>query len=394
MSAASPAVVPSAAARRAFSPERSAAITAVPASGVAALHKGDSCFPTPDHIREAHDKAVRDGNTHYAAPQGDPELRKAIADYVDRNATGRAWTADDVLVTCGATEALFCVFVALLDAGDEVLIFDPTYSAYAPVIRQIGAQPVPVPMMPDFRLDEERLRAHLTPRTKMIVINNPANPTGVVFTREELQAVVTAAVEANILVVTDEVYDRLVFAADHVPLTLFPELDDRLIYVNSFSKSFAMTGWRLGYVAAEPYLLAPMQAIHENVVMAIPSAVQRAGVAALTGPQGEVDAMHRGYAERRAVLLEGLAGLPRATLTPPQGAFYGFVRFDVDALALESSELTSLLLADGVAVRSGTEYGAAGRGCLRLSFSSDLADIRQGTRILHERFAEQLAACD
>jgi aspartate/methionine/tyrosine aminotransferase len=226
----------------------------------------------------------------------------------------------------------------------------------------------------------------------MLIVNNPANPTGVVFTRDELGAIAELAAEARILVLSDEVYDRLAFDAPHVSLTAFPELDELLIYVNSFSKTFAMTGWRLGYAAAAPSLLAPMRAIHDNLVLAIPSGVQRAGIAALTGPQEPVEEMRRGYLERRALILDGLAGLPAAAPMSPQGAFYVFLRFDVDALGVESGELTSLLLDDGVAVRSGTEYGRAGRGCLRVSYASELEDIRSGARLIQERFARQRAA--
>jgi aspartate aminotransferase len=379
----------SAAARRALSPERNAGVAVVPRPGLASLHKGDPCFATPDHIREAQDQAVREGYTHYGAPQGDPELRDIIAAGLGASPGARAWTVDDVLVTCGATEAIFCIFAALLDVGDEVLIFDPTYSAYAPVIRQAGAHPVPVALTEDFRLDVDRLADRLTSRTKMIVINNPSNPTGVVLTQEELQAIVDLACAAQVLVVADEVYDRLTYGVDHVSLLGFPELGDLLIYVNSFSKTYAMTGWRLGYVAAAAHLMAPTRAIHDNTVMAVSGAVQRAGIAALTGSQEPVDEMYRGYAERRSLLLDRLAGLPGATVAAPEGAFYAFMRFDVEALGVESAELTSLLLADGVAVRSGTEYGHAGRGCLRISFSSDLEDISEGTRILQERFALQ-----
>ncbi len=381
--------VASAAARRALSPERNAGVAVVPRPGLAALHKGDPCFATPDHIREAQDRAVRDGYTHYAAPQGDPELRELLAAEIGGGSGTRVWTADDVLVTCGATEAVFCVLTALLDVGDEVVIFDPTYSAYAPVVRQAGAHPVPVPLTEDFRLDVDRLVDQLTPRTKMIVVNNPANPTGVVFTGDELQAIVDVACEAQVLVLADEVYDRLIYGAEHRSLTEFPELGNLLIYVNSFSKTYAMTGWRLGYAAAGAHLLGPARAIHDNTVMAIPGPVQRAGIAALTGPQEPVREMHQGYAHRRALLLERLAGLPGATLTVPEGAFYVFLRFDPRLLGVDSAELTALLLDDGVAVRSGTEYGAAGRGCLRVSFSSDIGDIEGGARILADRFARQ-----
>jgi aspartate/methionine/tyrosine aminotransferase len=375
----------SAAARRGLDIERAAGTSIVPTAGLATLHKGDPCFPTPPHIVKAAHDAVEQGFTHYPPPLGDTELRDELAELMSRQAVGD-YTRDQVLVTTGASEAIYCALSAFLDPGDEVLLFDPSYSGYAPVVRQAGGEPIFVGMTADFRLDRAKLAAAVTERTRLIVINNPINPTGVVLSRQELESLADVADDAGLLVLADEVYDHLVFGPAFVSTLAIPRLSDRLLYVNSFSKTYAMTGWRLGWLATPADLFLGPETIHRNCVGSVHWPTQRAGVVALRSNQNAVREMHDGYKLRRDTLLEGLRGTPGLAIIPPEGAFYAFVRFSLGEIT--SAALAQRLLREGVAVRSGTEYGAAGEGHLRIAYSADLEDIRIGAERIHRVFEE------
>lgn len=377
-------VRPSKAAQQGSSAERDASLAVAPRSGLVRLHKGDPCFATPEHISAAQHKAVEQGFTHYPELRGDPELRQVIADTVSRGAA-RDYSAEEVLVTAGATQAVYCALTAFLDPGDEVLLLDPTFSHYVPVIRQTGALPVMVPTTSGFRPDLDRLQAAVTERTKMLVINNPANPTGVVLTREEIEGLAALAARARLLVVTDEVYDHLLFGARHIRLIDVPEIADQVVYVNSFSKTYAMTGWRLGYVAAPRALIEPIATIHTNSMSQVHWPTQRAGIVALTSSQDSVESMRMGYEVRRKALVDGLAAIPNSQMTEPQGAFYVYFRFD-PALGLTSAQATQRLLDAGVAVRSGSEFGQGGEGWLRLTYAAALSEIEQGAGIVRDTF--------
>jgi len=350
------------------------------------LHVGDPCFRTPAHIVDAAIAAMAEGYTNYPPSSGDPELRRAIA----ARATARAAhpiDSSEVLVTAGSTEAIFCALTALLDPGDEVILFDPVYSLYATLLNQIGARPVYAAMTADRRPDLEQLRRAITDRTRMVIINNPVNPTGVVFDETELRGIAQVAVASDLLVLADEIYDELVFTRTFTSCLAIAELADRLLYVNGFSKTYAMTGWRLGYLIAPLDLLRPAQVIHSNIVAGVNWPTQRAGIAALQGPTEPVTDMIAGYDARRHALLEGLAGTPGLRPIAPEGAFYLYVGFDFER-PIRSAELTKMLLAEGVAIRSGTEYGPAGEGYLRLSYSAAFDDISRGAERLRRVFTK------
>jgi aspartate aminotransferase len=327
---------------------------------------------------------MTEGYTHYAPSHGDPELRMAIAKRASLRA-GRPIESTDVLVTVGATEAIYCALTALLDPGDEVLLFDPSYSLYTAILNQIGAKPVYVAMTKDLRPERGRLERAITDRTRLLIICNPVNPTGVVFNESELTTIAEVATAKDLLVLADEIYDELVFTGPFSSCLARPELADRLLYVNGFSKTYAMTGWRLGYLIAPPELLQPAHIIHSNCLAGVSWPTQRAGIAALEGPQEPVAAMVAGYDARRQALLQGLAGTPGLKPITPEGTFYLYVGFDFST-RISSADLTKLLVTEGVAVRSGTEYGPAGEGYLRLSYSASLDDIRKGAERLHRVF--------
>lgn len=379
-----PIASPSQAALFGFSPERIAGIDIPSDKNIARLHVGDPCFATPRHIVDAATAAMAEGYTHYAPSYGDPELRTAIARRASLRA-GRPIESTEVLVTAGATEAIYCALTAVLDPGDEVILFDPSYSLYAAILNQIGAKPVYVAMSEELRPDSDRLERAITDRTRLVIINNPVNPTGVVFNEPELRAIGEVAVANDLLVLADEIYDELVFTGVFSSCLAVAELADRLLYVNGFSKTYAMTGWRLGYLIAPPELLQPAHTIHSNCVAAVNWPAQRAGIAALQGPLEPIAAMVAGYRTRRQALLQGLAGTPGLKPILPEGTFYLYIRFSFDT-RMRSADLAKLLLAEGVAVRSGTEYGPAGEGYLRLSYSATLDDIHHGAERLHRAF--------
>ena len=379
-----PLTSPSQAAQRGFSPERSTAIAVQPDSNTARLHFGDPCFATPLHIVEAATAAMADGYTHYPPSWGDLELRSAIASRASLRAH-RPIESAEVLVTAGSTAAIYCALTAVLDPGDEVILFDPSYSLYATILNQIGARPVYVAMTEELRPDGDRLARAVTDRTRLVIINNPVNPTGVVFNEAELRAIGEIVVANDLLLLADEIYDELVFTGPFSSCLALAELGDRLLYINGFSKTYAMTGWRLGYLIAPQELLQAAHIIHSNSSASVNWPAQRAGIAALRGPQEAVVEMIAGYHTRRRALLQGLADTPGLTPVLPEGAFYLYIGFSFDP-QIRSTELTERLLAEGVAVRSGTEYGPAGEGYLRLSYTATLDEIRDGAERLRRVF--------
>jgi len=333
---------------------------------------------------EAATAAMAGGYTHYPPTSGDPDLRRAVASRASGRA-GRSIDPAEVLVTAGSTQAIYAALMGLLDPGDEVILFDPSYSLYATILNQIGATPVYAAMTPGRRPDIDQLRRSLTDRTRLVILNNPVNPTGVVFNEAELRAIAEVAASNDLLVLADEIYDELVFTGRFASCLAIPQLTDRLLYINGFSKTYAMTGWRVGYLIAPRDLLQPVQVIHSNLVAGVNWPAQRAAIAALQGPREPVAEMIAGYDARRHALLEGLAGTPGLRPVLPEGAFYLYIGFEFER-PIRSAELTKLLLAEGVAVRSGTEYGPAGEGYLRISYSAGFDDIQRGAERLRRVF--------
>ncbi len=363
--------------------ERTRHFTARQPEGMLKLDSGSPSFPTPPHIREAATRALEDGLTGYAPGQGDPEFLQAVCETIEREASARR-TPDNVFATNGASSGIYTVFTAFLDPGDEVILLDPTFSLYALVARQLGAVPVAVPHATDYHIDVEAVRSAVSPRTRLIMVNNPNNPTGVVYRRDELQALADLCAEKDLLLVADEAYEKLLQpGCVHVPLLSFHEHHDRLILIHTLSKTYAMTGWRLGYVVAPSDLSTLLFGVHRSITGPICTFVQRAGAAALRGPQECVAEMRRQYGKRGA-LMHGLAReIPGLHPVDPQGGFYLYSRFDAPTTA---KDLRARLWDAGVAVRSGTEFGAAGERHLRFSYSVDEPTIEKGLAIVGEVF--------
>ncbi len=345
-----------------------------PGPGVISLIAGDPCFPTPDPIREALAKAVSAGFTRYAHSQGDPELREVLAQLLSQR-SGRVYTPEQVLITHGASAALTAVMLALLDPGHRVIVPEPTYSLYTDLATVAGAEVTFVRHRPDFHLDVDGIAA-VAPGARMVVICNPCNPTGAVYPRAELEALASIAAEHDLLVVCDEAYDHVVY--DGVAFTSALEVEalaERLIYVQSFSKTYAMTGWRVGYLAAPHEVVAAAASLHRTFNGPVNSAVQRAALAAAVLPETWSESMRREYQARRDVVLRAARGYPDLRLRPPEGTFYAFLGY---RLPLASTEVAKLALERGVAVRAGAEYGPGGEGFIRIAFSTDLSLLAEG----------------
>jgi len=356
-----------------------------PSGDIISLASGDPSFDTPDHIREAGIAAIRGGKTHYSAPMGETELRRAVASHLS-TLGGGTFEADHVLITNGAASGIYASMVAYLDPGDEVLLHDPCYSLYWDVARSAGAVPVFVPWTDKLRLDMDALEQAVTPRTRMLVLNNPVNPTGIVFTEAEMRAIRDFVLRHDLLLIADEAYDHLVFdGRPMISAARFQELSDRTIVINTCSKTFAMTGWRVGYVAARGNLLKAVAVIHRTSVGFVTTIGQKAAVTAFTTKTNWPGRMLDEYARRRDIMCDLVNAMPGLRCEKPEGAFYVFVRVDVP---MTSEALTEHCLKHGVALRSGTEFGARGEGYIRLTFAGEPAQFKPGL----ERLAQAMRA--
>ena len=339
------------------------------------LEIGEPDFDTPSHIVEAAVRALRDGHTHYCPAPGLPVLREACAEHLSRH-RGLAIDASSVLVAPGAKPFLFFGVLATCDPGDEVIYPNPGFPIYESVIRWAGARPVPLPLTEErgFAFSAEDLAERLTPRTKLVILNSPANPTGGIVERALNVEIAGLLAEHRCWILTDEVYSEMLYDAEHDTIASHAGLLERTILLDGFSKTFAMTGWRLGYAAFPEPLVEPVTRLLINSVSCTPPAVQLAGVAALTGPRDEVDEMLAEFRRRRDAVVEGLNALPGVSCVMPRGAFYAFP--NVTGTGLGAKELADRLLdRAGVAVLAGTAFGEYGEGYLRLSYANSLENI-------------------
>ena len=344
--------------------------------GIIPLTSGDPDFPTPDYICDAAREAMRDGFTHYPPAQGDVELREALAEQLNED-HGQDFTAADILICNGGSGAISAAVLAVLDPGDQALLMNPCFSLYDDAINLAGAESVWVPVRDDFHLDPEAIERAITPRTRMIILNSPCNPTAVVLGREELEAVQDIVVRHNLVLLSDEVYDHLVF--DDRPFISaldLPELAERTLLVQSYSKTFAMTGWRLGYLAGKGGMVKGATDVQRTFHGAVNGPTQRAGLAALPHMNDPwAREMHAAYDRRRVMGTELLNSFPRLHCQLPEAAFYYWVRVDT---SMSSAEMVDFFMNEGVAVRPGTEFGSAGEGFVRLTFAAADEDIREG----------------
>ncbi|MEU3616194.1 aminotransferase class I/II-fold pyridoxal phosphate-dependent enzyme [Streptomyces sp. NPDC006872] len=360
--------------------ERTSLRTAQPQSrgGLISLAMGEPDFATPPRVRAAAAQALEAGHTHYTDPQGDPELRAALAERVG-GLKGSGVTPGQVLVTHGGSAALAAAILAVVNPGDRVVFPDPTYSLYSDLVNLAGGHCVPVPPAPDLHWDLDGLAEALR-GAALFVFCNPSNPTGAVHTAEELAGLADITAATGTLVLADEAYGELVYTdAPFVSALQVPGLAERTLYCQTFSKSYAMTGWRLGYLTGPQEAISAAARIHATVNGSVNSAVQRAALTALSTADADIRRMRQAYGARRTLMLDELSRIPGLHTHTPQGAFYAFPSYDA---AVPSADLVRHLRKHGVAVRPGSEFGAAGEGHLRLSYAAAPKDIVEGVRRL------------
>ncbi|AUW93814.1 MAG: aminotransferase class V-fold PLP-dependent enzyme [Sulfobacillus thermosulfidooxidans] len=343
---------------------------------VISLGVGEPDFVTPWHIRESGLHALERGMTAYTANAGLFELRSAISRYLESFGTIYQ-PENEILVTVGGSEAIDLAIRVLAGPGDEVLIAEPAYVSYRPLVHLTGATPVTVPLRPEngFQLDANDIRARLNSRTKAIILCNPNNPTGAVLTRAQLEPIAQVLKEADLFAIVDEIYAELTYDHPHTSFPSLPGMQERTVLIGGMSKAYAMTGWRLGYAAAPEYILHAMLTIHQYTILCAPVAAQVAGIEALNRGRGDVTTMVAEYDARRRLITKGLNEL--GLLCPlPQGAFYVFP--DIRGTGLTSEQFAESLLIHGqVAVVPGNVFGDQGEGFVRCSYATSVGHIEK-----------------
>jgi Aspartate/tyrosine/aromatic aminotransferase len=358
---------------------------------VISLGVGEPDFVTPEHIRQAGIASIQAGHTRYTSNSGILELREEIATMLQRRYGLTYDPVSQILVTVGVSEGVDLAMRAIIDPGDEVISSDPGYVAYEADIIFAGGVPVPVPTYAqyNFAVRAADIAAVITPRTKVILLGNPNNPTGAVIPKEELEAIARLAVEHNLIVISDEVYSRLVYATDHVSIASLPGMQERTILLDGFSKAYAMTGWRVGYVAAPTEILGAMMKIHQYTIMCAGTAPQEAALEALRNGEADVERMHDDYQRRGSMFIAGLnsIGLPTCEA---RGAFYAFP--NITSTGLTDEEFAEQLLFDEeVAVVPGSAFGAAGTGYVRAAYCTAYDQLEEAL-VRIERFLKKHTA--
>jgi len=344
------------------------------------LEQGEPDFTTPEHILNAAIEAIRGGCTHYTAMDGTMELREAIAKKLEKDNGIDFDPQTEVTVTSGSQEAMLIAALGFLNRGDEALILDPYYPACYEDTLLAEAKPVPVPLdeKKGYSVETEALESKITEKTRMIWLCNPSNPTGHVFSKEDLEVIAEVAKRHDLIVFADEVYEKIVYdGVRHVSIGSLPGMEDRTVTVNGFSKAYAMTGWRIGYVAAEKKLSTTLRKLHYYATLCPNAISQKAAFAALTGPQGCVKEMVTEYNRRREVVLHELDRIASLFYTIPKGAFYVFPDFS----SFEKSDeifAAFLLKEAGVVTAPGSGFGKTGEGHLRISYSISHEQVKEG----------------
>ncbi|HEY3273493.1 MAG TPA: pyridoxal phosphate-dependent aminotransferase [Methanocella sp.] len=339
--------------------------------GAINLGLGQPDFDTPQHIKDAAIRAINEGFTAYTVNMGIPELREALSKKF--KAENRIdYSPAEIMVTSGASEALYIALQALCGEGDEVLVPDPGFVSYSALTVLSNAKPVSVPLGEKLKYDPETLKNFITKKTRALVLCSPSNPTGTVQTKAEVKAIAEIAEDKGVTVISDEVYEHFIYDGEHVSPAQF---SDNVITVNASSKTYAMTGWRIGYVAARPEYTEQMLKVHQYVQACACSISQKAALAALTGPQDSVAMMRNEFRKRRDYLVSELHGMGLECVRP-QGAFYAFPKVGDEA------RVVSELVKKGVIATPGTAFGANGKGYMRLAYANSMANIEKAVAIM------------
>ncbi|HEX8218825.1 MAG TPA: pyridoxal phosphate-dependent aminotransferase [Chloroflexia bacterium] len=348
------------------------------------LEIGEPDFDTPTHVRQEAQRALDEGYTHYSNSTGILELRQAIAEYAGRN-RGLKFDPANVVVTPGAKPIMFYAIMALVEEGEEVIYPNPGFPIYESMINFLGGTAVPLQLSErnDFRIDLDELERKVSDKTRLIIFNSPHNPTGGVLTRDDLKAIAEFAVRHDIMVLADEIYSEIVYEGEHHTILSFPGMEERTILLDGFSKTFAMTGWRLGYGIFPPEMIPHVSRLIINSVSCTSTFSQRAAIAALNGPREEVDAMLKAFGERRELVYEGLNKIPGLRCNRPAGAFYAFP--NITDTGMQSRAYADYLLTEAdVAVLPGTSFGAYGEGYIRISFANSADNLREAMRRIEQ----------
>jgi aspartate aminotransferase len=345
---------------------------------VCSFSAGEPDFDTPTHIKAAAKKALDEGKTRYGPAAGEPGLRKAIAEKLLRD-NQLAYNADNIIVTNGGKQSLYNLIMALIEAGDEVIIPAPYWLSYPEMVTLAGGTSVIVntSLENQYKITPEQLEAAITPKTKLFVLNSPSNPTGIVYTPEEIAALAKIVVEKDILVVSDEIYEKILYdGAIHRSIASFgPEIFQRSIVSNGFAKAFSMTGWRVGYIAGPVEIVKAMTKIQGHSTSNVCTFAQYGAIAALESPQDCIEEMVKAFSQRRQYILERVRAIPELNCPTPNGAFYVFI--DISQTGLKSRDFCQKLLeTQKVAAIPGIAFGAD--DCIRLSYATDLKTIEKG----------------
>ena len=344
------------------------------------LELGEPDFDTPPNVIGAANAAMVEGYTHYCASAGLAELREAIADHVGQTRSvpiGPDW----VVVTPGAKPIMFFLILALVEEGDEVIFPDPGFPIYESMIRFCGGTPVPLPLLEEFefRFDPRQLQSKVSSRTKLMIVNSPQNPTGGLLTENDLEIIADLATRHDITVLSDEIYSSIIYKGEHRSIASIPGMMDRTVILDGFSKTFAMTGWRLGYGIMRPELQTQISKLVTNSVSCTAPFAQRAGLEALANTESAVVRMVAEFRKRRNFLVEALNRIPGVGCLKPPGAFYVFP--NIRSFGKPSDQIADYLLQEaGVALLSGTAFGASGEGYLRLSYATSIENLAEGSQ--------------
>lgn len=347
---------------------------------------GEPDFDTPEHIKNALIKALEEKFIYYTPAPGIPELRKAISEKLKRD-NGIDCIADEVIVTPGAKQAIYEAVQAVTNPGDEVLIPDPWWVSYVPMVQLAEGEPVFVETYEEngFQLKPEAIEKKITNGTRAIIINSPNNPTGSVLLKEDLKGIADICIDKELLVISDEVYEPMTYDCEHISIASFSGMQERTITVNGFSKAYSMTGWRLGYAAGPLDVIKAMTRIQAHSISNATSFVQKAGVAALNGPQDCVKEMVGEFKKRRDTIVTMLNGIEDVSCVEPKGAFYAFA--NCKSYEPDSFKLADYLLDNGVAVIPGGAFGKQGEGFLRLSYATSMENIKEGVSRIEKALA-------
>jgi len=351
---------------------------------VVKLTVGEPNFDTPQYIKDAAKRAIDEGYTHYSPNAGLPELREAIAkEYLKYS---RDYTLENVMITVGGMEAITMCLIATVNPGDEVIIPDPCFPNYVGQVMVAGAKPVSVPVYEenDFSIKAEDIEKAIKPKTKAILLNSPSNPLGSVITKEEIIKIAELVKKYDLIVYSDEVYDKIIFDDfEYFSIAQIPEVRDQVLVINSFSKSHAMTGWRIGYIVGHKDIISAMPKLQEGIVSCVSTFTQRAALEALQGSQDEVKKMHSDYLRRRDILIDGLNSIPGISCKKSPGSFYAFA--NIKALGVSSEQFAEDLVKHArVVVVPGSAFGSMGEGYFRTVFANSDENLKEAVRRIDE----------